>query len=796
MLLLVSCVPAFTWAQDRVDDGHEPIDLSIDVAELAYDYLVDGRLEVDDPENRHYRTLQAAYEAAPEGTDEHPTVIGIRPNVYLLQGGTLTPGMRIRKNYITFLGLTNNRRAVVLADNRGLQQGADNNGFLLDVNAVGFTCRNLTIINYCNVDYEYPGDPAKNLKKRSNVITQAVALNANGDRHLYDNVAILSRLDTMFLSAKRAYFKNVYIEGTDDWIGGGSIGYWENSTLVFPEGNGVMLSVNNVFNHCRFISGRGIQFYKVGFGSHERPSVLIDCSFVLHDQDGQIAWMREPAPPRPHRYSMSYGVSDQTGSPLRICDSSQGKPTYRHSMELSDEALRAFNPWNLLRAVPGEDPDDWDPAEARVRYESTQRDALVYRIELTEGPPEQRRPPQNGGDFRVRTGDDTVTVGAIITPSYADDQTIRWSTESELIALDQTAQHQVVVSGRNFTETAQWATVDATAHNGLKATAWIYVEPEYLDPPSFMTSPSLSVPNHGQIHLSYELDLEGRPDQSLVTWSICDDAAGTGERIVAVSRGNEPLRSLPLTSGYIGKYIKVRIEPKHQRCEPGVPKTIVSVGPISAHDITDTLVSPNFRHFSPIPNDSFDNGLWTFSDNWQIESGDGLENGYGIHSTGPARLFYQCDGDTGDMELDLLFRPDKTAGQVFSVPGSPADDGPNNLHADIYIKYDPRSRNGYSLRFWRTTQSGRAVMFQFYKIENGVGTPLSKESVLSGVFKRDTHLILRVEGNTLSVSANNTKDEQNLRMEALIEPNRFGGAGMMWSRGTSAICSRFKISYP
>ncbi len=34
----------------------------------------------------------------------------------------------------------------------------------------------------------------------------------------------------------------------------------------------------------------------------------------------------------------------------------------------------------------------------------------------------------------------------------------------------------------------------------------------------------------------------------------------------------------------------------------------------------------------------------------------------------------------GDMQLDLLFRPDKTEGQVFSVPGSPADSGLNNLH--------------------------------------------------------------------------------------------------------------------
>jgi hypothetical protein len=98
-----------------------------------------------------------------------------------------------------------NRRSVVVADNRGLQQGASDNGYVLIVNATDFTAGNLTILNYCNVDYQYPGDPSKNLTARSAVITQAVALQASGDKHVYDNVALLSRLDTMFLLTSRSY---------------------------------------------------------------------------------------------------------------------------------------------------------------------------------------------------------------------------------------------------------------------------------------------------------------------------------------------------------------------------------------------------------------------------------------------------------------------------------------------------------------------------------------------------------------------------------------------------------------
>ena len=251
-LLLVLAIFALgacsAGAQDSVRGGSEPIVSSIDPARLTYDFLVDGNLPQDDPAARKFKTLQAAYAAAPAGTEARPTIIGIKPNVYQLPNpAPRGPSLSITKNYLTLLGLTDNRRAVVLADNRGLMQGADDDGYILDVNATGFTAKNLTIINYCNADYEYPGDPGRNLTRRSDVITQGVALQAAGDKHVYENVALLGRLDTMFLRTKRSWFKNVYIEGTDDWVGGGQISVWENCTLVFPTGSGVMSASGVVF---------------------------------------------------------------------------------------------------------------------------------------------------------------------------------------------------------------------------------------------------------------------------------------------------------------------------------------------------------------------------------------------------------------------------------------------------------------------------------------------------------------------------------------------------------------------
>src|SRR5580692_11785575 len=140
LLTILSLCGRHAQAQDNVRGGSEPIIRSIDPANLTYDYLVDGNLHQDDPAARRFKTLQSAYEAAPAGTETKPTVIGIKPNVYQLPGpATRGASLSIRKNYITLLGLTNNRRAVVLADNRGLMQGAEDDGYLIDINATGFT---------------------------------------------------------------------------------------------------------------------------------------------------------------------------------------------------------------------------------------------------------------------------------------------------------------------------------------------------------------------------------------------------------------------------------------------------------------------------------------------------------------------------------------------------------------------------------------------------------------------------------------------------------------------------------
>jgi len=831
-LIVATALTPLARAQDNLRDG-APFNgytgVPFDTTAYPYDYLVDSSLPQDDPPNKRFKTVQAAYAAAPAGTPEHPTVIGIKPDVYLLHVGESAPySIQVTKSYITFLGLTDDRRKVVLADNRGNKEGANNNGYIFDVNATGFSMINLTVVDYCNLDYEYPGDPSKNLKMRSPVITQAVAIQMAGDKHLYSHVAFLSRLDTTFIRTTRSYFTNVFIEGTDDFLGGGTVGVFNDSEVFFPTGKGVMSASGLTFINTVFKASRGLEFYK-GFGN---PDTLINCTMPVDTPQSPVTWMAwDVLPVHQNLFSLTYHVKDATGKPMRIKDKIKGPATYTLSRELSDEEVKAFNPWNLLRAaLPNGPIDDWDPANARAKYES--EGSAVFRMAVAGQPPAGDIP--GGGPFvsrtvspTIRTGSAGVAVTASVLPGRAKDTPIAWSAESNLVTLSSTTGNQVTIAGNNKSGRAEYVAVKAQAANGFYVTVHVYVEPAFVDPPKLTSQPVVAAPLNGKVAVNYALALDGHDDQSLITWYQCADTACTSPRKIAVSRGNLPLRGYSLTSGDIGKFLHVTIQPKHNISDPGPEVSAVASKPIVATDIKSATVSPNFRNFVETANPSYENGEWTVIGTWTSVTGDNLVNGYGLRVSGlmgapPARgfaappaaspepvqtaipnphaaLLYVNDAPTADMEMKVVMSPEKTAGQGFGIAGSP-DDIPRVERADIFIKYDPRTRTGYSLRFWRTIQSAEKCMFQLYKIDNGVGHPLNDQQQLTGVFKPNTTITLSVIGSKLTVKGSNSVDGETLSLEGTITPNSFGGAGVYWSGsvpvGNSNVYSLLEISYP
>jgi hypothetical protein len=64
------------------------------------------------------------------------------------------------------------------------------------------------------------------------------------------------------------------------------------------------------------------------------------------------------------------------------------------------------------------------------------------------------------------------------------------------------------------------------------------------------------------------------------------------------------------------------------------------------------------------------------------------------------------------------------------------------------------------------------------------------------VFKPTTRLTIKTSGTTIAATASNDADQETLSLTGTIAPNRFGGAGVSWPRGSTNIYSRIAISYP
>ena len=105
----------------------------------SYDLLVDPALPGDLPEENRFRTIRSAAEFCKGGTKERPAVIGILPGVYFLGGTEEDPGLIIRRDYLKLLGLSQDARDVVQADNRGEFQGSKKQrSMTVEVRGTGF----------------------------------------------------------------------------------------------------------------------------------------------------------------------------------------------------------------------------------------------------------------------------------------------------------------------------------------------------------------------------------------------------------------------------------------------------------------------------------------------------------------------------------------------------------------------------------------------------------------------------------------------------------------------------------
>jgi pectinesterase len=164
-----------------------------------------------------FKTVQEAVDAVPPKGQKW-VVIKVKPGTYKerIKIGKDKPFIEIRGEAPKTTVLTWNWNASTIGpEGKGVGTFGS---YTMSVEADDFIVRNVTIENAV-------GDTG-----------QAVALSANGERHIYDNCRLLGWQDTLFAGRGRHYYAGCYIEGRVDFIFGGATAVFEKCELHSKNG--------------------------------------------------------------------------------------------------------------------------------------------------------------------------------------------------------------------------------------------------------------------------------------------------------------------------------------------------------------------------------------------------------------------------------------------------------------------------------------------------------------------------------------------------------------------------------
>lgn len=747
--------------------------------------FLDGNL-TDAEASEHpyvYNSLKQAARHFVDGTDKMPMCVYIAPYVYWAddpddqrvavgENGREPFGMVIKCENLHLIGLTADARNVVLASQRGQTQGAVGNFTMFMFVGNGLQVSNLTMGNYCNVDLEFPLKPQLGRPKRSPAITQAHVAYCHGDRAVARNVRFISRLNMNPLNgARRILFDRCHMECTDDALTGN--GVYLNCTIGLY-GQKPFYNTHRcgaVFLDCDFYvegNNRRMVFCKaVG------PLALIDCRY--HSADSlYVGWTNYPeAWLRCYQHNFTLN-----GKPYRV-----GDEMAENTVEIGDlqllNAYKANGEYNLYNLLRGD--DGWNPTGMSVQVPDMPTCLLA-----------------NERKVRLQTGRDSIVLSAKLMRHSGYDMTgfaqVSWRVQDgfcQFVELKSLGGDSVLVIPTNNTDETAAFCVKASTKHGHEAAVALTVEPRLQAPPSIR---NMAIRKQGDsLYLDYDLDLQGKRDESDVVWYRSKDKECKGAVAVSVSH-RSPKRSYALSEADKWYYIGASIRPKSHLSNHG-KMVYVSTKKVVKPSDTDKIQSltTDFTDFpcrwQPLiipgcwtvdgfkPQDTAEYP-WTFDKNknmWAYAKGFNGAVGWGlVQAQRGARMMYTpLEGTYNNMSLILNVDPTKTAGQGFgSATGQ---------YMDVCIKFDTRTLTGYALRIIRTTKHAKAVDFYLVEYKNGVTKAISSP-ISSGCYRTGCTISLSANGNKLTAhveTATPLPADSDLPtvvdLSADIVPNPYGG---------------------
>lgn len=771
-----------------------------------------------------YNTVNEAMRHLQPGTEAEPMTVYIAPYVYWVDNPDdpevrkPLPGQRapfaliVHCPWLKLYGLNQKPENVVLAVNRGQSQGAYGNFTLMDYYGDGLSLYNMTVGNYCNIDLVYSLRPEFNRKRRMDAITQAQLIFARGDKNQAHNVHFLSRLNlNPIFGAKRTLFNRCYFEMTDDSLC--KSGVYLNCGLTFysskPFGSTQPVG-GAVFLNCDFYVKTLSEQYLVKSGG---PLTLIDTRYHC-DHPVYIGWNQDPTVER--RFYQSNVTLN--GSPIRV-ETKRPEVT----VDITDKPLldaykivsnqkTIYNTYNLLAGN-----DDWDPMG--VKEEIIKAEKVLGR--------QLREIPVHLG---IQATTDTVEAGQAgrsifaIARRHSDFDAripnLKWEYDHTLLSLEGD-NSQKILRSVNTSDSTRTTVVRLVSDLGLETAKIIIAKPSIFAAPAFKSAPVITQGKKGLLTLNYELDLQGKADQSDINWYRCATGRGDQPMLVKVSRRNIPAAEYQLTLNDVGYYIMAEISPKHIRSVCGKKIQVVF-----EHKVTEKQVDNKYCYYTDFLNFPCEQqtdiipGFWTVDGhkpldtayyydwkadtvrNWFYGEGINAARGYYgfLQATKGARLmFTPIERKFGDMSVDLVVAPSKTAAQGFgSATGQ---------YLDVCLKFDTRTLTGYALRIIRTTKYHNAVDFYLVKYTNGKTERISDE--ITGIcYLPACTLHVETNGNKLQAQVSTTAQMRETTDPALHksivltatmdEITSFGGVAIQHTgsgRGNSTLLHSLKINW-
>ena len=664
-----------------------------------------------------YRSLQEAVFNAPCGTREEPVLIYIEPDVYHMNGTPTSQGLIIDKPYLTLIGMGADPADTVLTDNRGhmlnafpADESANSPAHTILCNADGFRCENLTIINTCNMDLEYPADPSKNEEKYSDTITQAYALGGNNvDDWSFSHCRLLGMLDTLSINARRISFEYCTISGTNDFLAGGERIYHRHCQILVygPAPMYLAGSSASVFQDCQFAvnlhSYQASDLYLTKYGN---PLILDHCRFYGNIKHIQWAF-------QPEYWQRSY---------------------YRE-VTLNDKPV-----------IPGKtQPENSIPLTSASDF-LLEKDIFLNMADhplrlLVKGP------------GRVSYGSDATYQITACPPCPASALSAVLAVDGQKSFLPINAQLEVFVPA-GITNGREDAIAELTVYCGdIQGICRTIFEAESVPQPSLKCPLSIDIMGNQAI-LNAVLDTH-QPDLSQVTWSVVLHTSSGSDRILPFLEGPvASLKNITIPEIAYGQ----RLQATYYPLVPHAKKTLFETASLEVPPrLQPSIEEIHFSDFScirpfPIPPDEVLPGLLCMTAYRPPYLGCETEHVAQWDAGAPSGAFVYGEGRDGARYCHGLITsqrgcalrylpvtlPSAVRAEVCIAPEKYMADGfgsANGQFLEIGIPFDPVSHTGYALRIERMPHCEKQCTFSIRHYENGTGTlvtvPVDSQNYLS-----------------------------------------------------------------